>query len=172
MPEPECQGCRELQRRVAELEDLVRDLQARLGLNATNSSLPPSANPPQAPKPVVKTPTGRKPGGQPGHPPHLRLALASRATQGYRPFCPRNLRPLSSRVADRAGRQRPRTGLASSGRIAAHVGRNHRIASARAYLPLLRHAHLGQDSRRRPRPRLRTPADGDGDLPERLSPRQ
>ncbi len=60
---------------MAELEDLVRDLQARLGLNATNSSLPPSANPPQAPKPVVKTPTGRKPGGQPGHPPHLRLRL-------------------------------------------------------------------------------------------------
>jgi transposase len=75
MPEPECQGCRELLRRVAELEALVRELQARLGLNATNSSLPPSANPPQAPKPVVKTPTGRKPGGQPGHPPHLRLRL-------------------------------------------------------------------------------------------------
>ena len=75
MPEPECQGCRELLRRVAELEALVRELQARLGLNATNSSLPPSANPPQAPKPVVKTPTGRKPGGPPGHPPHLRLRL-------------------------------------------------------------------------------------------------
>src|SRR3954470_3056846 len=68
MPEPTCPGCRELQRRVAELEVVVRDLQARLGTNATNSSLPPSANPPQAPKPVTKQPTGKKSGGQPGHP--------------------------------------------------------------------------------------------------------
>src|SRR5947209_2346343 len=75
MPEPECQGCRALLVRVAELEALVRQLQARLGVNATNSSIPPSANPPQAPKPVVKTPTGRSPGGQPGHPGHQRVRL-------------------------------------------------------------------------------------------------
>ena len=75
MPEPECQGCRQLQRRVAELETLVRELQATLGINATNSSVPPSANPPQAPKPVVKAPTGRKPGGQPGHASQLRRRL-------------------------------------------------------------------------------------------------
>jgi transposase len=75
MAEPECQGCRKLSRRVAELEALVRELQARLGMNASNSSVPPSANPPQAPKPVVKIPTGRKPGGQPGHPGHARLRL-------------------------------------------------------------------------------------------------
>jgi Transposase IS66 family. len=75
MPEPECPGCRELRRRVAELEALVRELQARLGINASNSSLPPSANPPGAPKPVIKAPTGRKPGGQPGHQAHLRMRL-------------------------------------------------------------------------------------------------
>ncbi len=75
MLEPACPGCRELQRRVAELEALVRELQARLGLNASNSSLPPSANPPQAPKPVVKEPTGRQPGGQPGHPGPQRTRL-------------------------------------------------------------------------------------------------
>jgi transposase len=57
------------------LEALVRDLQARLGLNASNSSLPPSANPPQAPPAVVKTPTGRKPGGQPGHQAYVRTRL-------------------------------------------------------------------------------------------------
>lgn len=75
MPEPECEGCRRLQRRVAELERLVRELQAKLETNATNSSLPPSANPPGAPKPVVKTPTGRKAGGQPGHASQLRRRL-------------------------------------------------------------------------------------------------
>ena len=77
-----CPGCLErdaeiadLKRRVAQLEALVRDLTARLGTNATNSGLPPSANPPGAPKPVAKKPTGRKPGGQPGHPAHLKRRL-------------------------------------------------------------------------------------------------
>src|SRR5438067_5578911 len=75
MSQPGCPGCEEMQRRVAELEALVRDLQARLGLNATNSSLPPSANPPAAPKPVTKAPTGKRRGAQPGHPPLLRRRL-------------------------------------------------------------------------------------------------
>src|SRR5208282_2027938 len=79
MDEPACPGCRErdariaeLERRVAELEALVLDLTTRLGINSSNSSVPPSANPLDAPKPVVKKPTGRKPGGQSGHPGHHR----------------------------------------------------------------------------------------------------
>jgi transposase len=82
MSEPTCPECRQrdaliqtLQQRLAELERQVRDLQQRLGTNASNSSLPPSANPPAAPPPVVKRPTGRKTGGQPGHPGHQRLRL-------------------------------------------------------------------------------------------------
>ncbi len=75
MDEPTCAGCRELLKRVAELEARLRELQAKLGRNASNSSLPPSANPLDAPPPVVKKPTGRKPGGQPGHPAHLRQRL-------------------------------------------------------------------------------------------------
>src|SRR6266545_2355471 len=82
MEVPACPGCRErdariaeLERRVAELEQIVRDLLARLGNNSSNSGTPPSANPLSAPKPVRKQPTGRKPGGQPGHPPHLRQLL-------------------------------------------------------------------------------------------------
>jgi transposase len=77
-----CRGCLErdqriaaLERRVAELEALVRDLTARLGTNAANSSIPPSANPPDAPRPVAKAPTGNQPGGQPGHPAHLKRRL-------------------------------------------------------------------------------------------------
>jgi transposase len=75
MDEPSCAGCRELLKRIAELEARLRDLEARLGQNASNSSMPPSANPPQAPPPVRKQPTGRKPGGQPGHSAHLRVRL-------------------------------------------------------------------------------------------------
>jgi transposase len=77
MDEPSCAGCRELLKVVAELEARIRDLEARLGQNASNSSIPPSANPPQAPPPVRKQPTGRKPGGQPGHSAHLRERLSS-----------------------------------------------------------------------------------------------
>jgi transposase len=81
MTKQSCPGCRKLQRRVAELEALVRDLQARLGLNATNSSLPPSSNPPAAPQPVVKEPSERPPGGQPGHPPHQHVRLPPERVQ-------------------------------------------------------------------------------------------
>jgi transposase len=80
---PDCPGCRQrdaliasLQHQVAALEERLRDVEARLGQNASNSSIPPSANPPQAPPPVRKKPTGRKPGGQPGHTAHLRQRLA------------------------------------------------------------------------------------------------
>src|SRR5262249_11700754 len=68
-----CPGCLErdqriaaLERRVAELEALVRDFLDRIGTNATNSGTPPSANPPQAPKPT-QTPQTRpqKPPRQP-----------------------------------------------------------------------------------------------------------
>ena len=71
-----CPGCLErdqriaaLERRVAELEALVRDLNARLGTNATNSGTPPSANPIGAPKPVLKKKSQRKPGGSRAIPP-------------------------------------------------------------------------------------------------------
>jgi|SRR5271166_779602 len=88
MSEPSCPGCVErdalikaLQQRVADLEHQVSGLQARLGSNASNSSVPPSANPPTAPKPVVKKPTGRKTGGQPGHKGHQRLRLPRERVQ-------------------------------------------------------------------------------------------
>src|SRR5436190_19351503 len=70
-----CPGCRERDARIAELERRVAELEARLGTNSSNSSLPPSANPLGATKPVVKKKSKRKPGGQPGHPPHLKQLL-------------------------------------------------------------------------------------------------
>ena len=77
-----CSGCLErdqriaaLEHRVAELETRLRELHDRLNTNATNSGLPPSANPPNAPKPVTKKRTGKAAGGQPGHPAHLRRRL-------------------------------------------------------------------------------------------------
>ena len=53
----------------------MRDLLGRLGTNASNSSLPPSANPLGAAKPVQKKPSSRARGRQPDHPPHLKALL-------------------------------------------------------------------------------------------------
>src|SRR5436189_6370068 len=90
-----CPGCLQrderiaaLERRVAELEALVRDLTARLGANATNSGTPPSANPPGAPKPVAKKRTGKAPGGQPGHTAQLRRRLPPERLHDVVPFLP------------------------------------------------------------------------------------
>jgi len=95
MEVPACPGCRErdqriaaLERRVAELEVLVRDLTARLGTNSGNSSLPPSANPPGAPKPVVKKKSKRRPGAQRKHPPHLKLLLPPERVKHFKTFVP------------------------------------------------------------------------------------
>jgi transposase len=102
-----CPGCQRLQRRVAELEAVVRELQARLGLNASNSSLPPSANPPGAPAPVTKEPTGRSPGGQPGHEPHLRQRLSPTRVEHFVPTtCERCQATLRAEAA--AGDPAPR----------------------------------------------------------------
>jgi hypothetical protein len=54
-----------LQAHAAALEQGVRDLEAQLRQNSSNSSRPPSSDPPQAPQRPRKPPTGRKPGGQP-----------------------------------------------------------------------------------------------------------
>jgi transposase len=96
MEVPACPGCRQrdariaaLERRVAELEALVRDLMARLGSNASNSGMPPSANPPGAPAPVVKKKSGRPRGGQPGHPPHLKQLLPAERVHDFQTFVPR-----------------------------------------------------------------------------------
>src|SRR5436305_414120 len=88
MSQPSCPGCAQRDALIATLLQLVedleregRDLKQRLALNASNSSLAPSANPPAAPPPVVKKPTGRKSGGQPGHPGHQRLRLPAARVQ-------------------------------------------------------------------------------------------
>ena len=64
-----------LEARVMELEELVKQLTARLNQNSTNSSKPPSSDPPGTPPPQTKEKSGRKPGGQPGHEGHRRERL-------------------------------------------------------------------------------------------------
>ena len=64
--------CRALREENRILKEKVKDLTARLGLNSSNSSMPPSSDKPwQRPQTKWK-PTGRRPGGQPGHEAHAR----------------------------------------------------------------------------------------------------
>lgn len=108
-----CPGCRQRERRIAELERQVADLKAQMQrlrqrirrmvadfkgklkeartrrqANSSNSSIPPSANPPGAPKRIPKQPTGCKPGGQPGHPPYPRQRLPPERLTKVIPFIP------------------------------------------------------------------------------------
>jgi transposase len=52
---------------LARAQDRIRELEQSRRPTASNSSIPPSANPIGSPRPVVKKPTGRRPGGQIGH---------------------------------------------------------------------------------------------------------
>jgi transposase len=65
----------ELQARITAFEGLVRELQFRLNLNSTNSSKPPSSDPPYLKPAPPKTPSGKRKGGQPGHPKRSRPRL-------------------------------------------------------------------------------------------------
>jgi transposase len=58
------------------LKEKVRDLSARLGLSSANSSLPPSSDPPWKKRTTTWKPTGRRPGGQPGHERNVREPFA------------------------------------------------------------------------------------------------
>jgi transposase len=104
---PDCEGCRRLEARVAELEGIIRDLQARLKQDATNSSLPPSANPPHGRTPVRKEPTGRPRGGRPGHQACLRVRLpATRVHQVVR-FVPRTCEGCGAALPEQGGPNDP-----------------------------------------------------------------
>lgn len=89
-------------------ERRVKELEERLSINATNSSLPPSANPRWAPKPVAKKPTGRKRGAQIGHKGHGRKLLDSQAVDDrieYRPsVCTHCQASLEHQPAELVGR--------------------------------------------------------------------
>ncbi len=60
---------------IRSLETRLAALEARLGQDSSNSSKPPSSDPPHAKPAPPRTPSGRRKGGQPGHPKRSRPDL-------------------------------------------------------------------------------------------------
>ncbi len=82
------------------LTQRVAELEVKLGKDSTNSSLPPSAAHPHAKPPRPKPKGRRRPGGQPGHPQHLRALLPTDQCQQVVRCVPtacRQLRPGADR---------------------------------------------------------------------------
>ena len=74
-----------LEAQVAALTARVAELEAKLNQNSSNSSKPPSSDGPHV-KPAPPTPpSGKKRGGQPGHPRHERVILPPDETIDYKP---------------------------------------------------------------------------------------
>jgi transposase len=63
------------------LEEENAQLREHLGQNSTNSSKPPSQDPPGTVRALKKKHTGRRPGGQPGHPKHERELVPTEQVQ-------------------------------------------------------------------------------------------
>src|SRR5713101_5943746 len=63
------------ERRIVRLEREVAEVREQLRRNSQNSSKPPSSDGPHVKRKPPKEPSGRKPGGQPGHPVHRRTLM-------------------------------------------------------------------------------------------------
>jgi transposase len=63
------------EQRIARLEREVAELKEQVRRNSQNSSKPPSSDGPHVKRKPPKDPSGRKPGGQPGHPGHRRALV-------------------------------------------------------------------------------------------------
>src|SRR6185437_5298988 len=120
MDVPECPRCRVLLARNAELEARVLALEGQLR-DLLDKLKPPTAKAatPQPPAPA-KNPTGKRPGGQPGHPPAMKALVPAERVNHVVPYIPERCnkcdKPLPQEAGDGAhGDARVATGLGPQG---------------------------------------------------------
>lgn len=96
--------------RIAQLEEENKQLREenqrlkeRLGLNSNNSSKPPSSDAPGTPR-QPKKPTGRRPGGQPGHKKHERKLLPPEQVRHFVELVPKQCKGCGRRLMGRDGK--------------------------------------------------------------------
>lgn len=96
-----------LQEQVAALQRENAELRARLGQNSSNSSRPPSSDLPGARPAAKRPPSGRRAGGQPGHPGHQRTLLPVDEVDRVIPLVPAVCRHCGEVLAATASRGDP-----------------------------------------------------------------
>jgi transposase len=94
---------------IATLEARMAELEARLNQNSSNSSKPPSSDPPHVKPAPPQPPSGKRKGGQPGHPRRTRPVLppdevvelrADTCTHCRAPISGEDLHPLTHQVIE------------------------------------------------------------------------
>jgi transposase len=108
MEAPECPGCRRLLQRVAELEAQLLALQGQLRdfIDKTKPPPPPKPTTELPPAPAKKA-TGRKPGGQAGHPPHLKKLLPHERVTEVVAYIPKCCQSCDAALPENAGPNDP-----------------------------------------------------------------
>jgi transposase len=76
----------------------IEELEERLRQNSQNSSRPPSSDAPEVSRPAPRPPSGRKPGGQPGHEGHRRGLLGEDGVDVIVPVRPVRCRRCGARL--------------------------------------------------------------------------
>jgi transposase len=107
MESPACPGCVAREARIAELEQRVAGLEARLNTNTTNSNISPANNPLGAPKLPGKKKSRRKRGAQKGHRPHLKQLLPPQRVDKTFEFTPEQCRNCQTALPREAGPNDP-----------------------------------------------------------------
>jgi len=84
---------------VESLLERIRKLEARVGLNPQNSSLPPSTRHPHARPQPPKRKSKKKRGGQPGHEKHERALIPTDQCDGVQPLRPTQCRRCGEKLS-------------------------------------------------------------------------
>ena len=94
----------ELSAQVVSLLRRVAELEERLRTSSRNSSKPPSSDGPAVTPRLKKRPSGRKPGGQPGHKRHERVLVPPEKVHQVVPCIPKQCDECAGLLHGRGGR--------------------------------------------------------------------